>query len=74
MNFSGSQKITDWSLVIVVNFMWAAQVPVIRLICDRLGTVAIAFIPLLLSTLIFCLCSGPKTKSVRWASAGNGRT
>lgn len=53
MQFSRSQKIADWSLVIIVNLMWATQVPVIRLIGDRIGPVEIAFIPLLLSTLIF---------------------
>src|SRR4051812_26110640 len=53
MPISSSQKITDWFLVIVINFMWATQVPVIRLIGDRIGPVAIAFLPLLISTIIF---------------------
>ena len=53
MQISRSQKTADWSLVILINLMWATQVPVIRLIGDRIGPVAIAFIPLLLSTLIF---------------------
>jgi drug/metabolite transporter (DMT)-like permease len=48
-----SQKIIDWSLVILINFMWATQVPVIRLIGDAYGPITIAFIPLILSTLIF---------------------
>ncbi len=43
----------DWSLVIIVNFMWATQVPVIRLIGDAYGPITIAFIPMILSTLIF---------------------
>ena len=47
------QKALDWSLVIIVNFMWATQVPVIRLIGDTLGPVTVAFIPMILSTLIF---------------------
>jgi drug/metabolite transporter (DMT)-like permease len=37
----------------LINFMWATQVPVIKLIGDRLGPVAIAFIPMMLSTLLF---------------------
>lgn len=46
-------KATDWSLILLVNFMWATQVPVIRLIGNRLGSVTIAFIPLIISTIIF---------------------
>src|SRR5680860_455122 len=46
-------KTADWSLVILINFMWATQVPVIRIIGDRMGTVAVAFLPLILSTVIF---------------------
>ena len=37
----------------LINFMWATQVPVIKLIGDRLGPVAIAFMPMMLSTLLF---------------------
>jgi drug/metabolite transporter (DMT)-like permease len=47
------QKSFDWSLVIVVNFMWATQVPVIRYIGDRLDSITIAFVPMIISTLIF---------------------
>ena len=43
----------DWSLVIIVNFMWATQVPVIRVIGDKLGPVTVAFVPMIVSTLIF---------------------
>ena len=46
-------KTGDLLLVIVVNFMWATQVPVIRLIGDKLGPVTIAFIPMIISTLLF---------------------
>jgi drug/metabolite transporter (DMT)-like permease len=53
MNAFKSQKAIDWSIVIIVNFMWATQVPVIRLIGDRLGPVTVAFIPMILSTIIF---------------------
>ncbi len=48
-----SQKIIDWSLVIIINFMWATQVPVIRLIGDAYGPITIAFVPMILSTVIF---------------------
>jgi len=48
-----AQKIIDWSLVILINFMWATQVPVIRLIGDAYGPITIAFVPMILSTLIF---------------------
>lgn len=47
------QKARDWFLVIVVNFMWATQVPVIRLMGDKLGAMAIAFVPMIISTLMF---------------------
>lgn len=47
------QKARDWFLVIVVNFMWATQVPVIRLIGDRVGPMNLAFVPMLVSTLMF---------------------
>lgn len=53
MSFFRSQKIVDWSLVILINFMWATQVPVIRLIGDAYGPITIAFIPMIVSTLIF---------------------
>lgn len=53
MNSIRSQKIVDWSLVIIINFMWATQVPVIRLIGDAYGPITIAFIPMIASTLIF---------------------
>jgi drug/metabolite transporter (DMT)-like permease len=48
-----SQKVVDWALVILINFMWATQVPVIRLIGDAYGPITIAFVPMILSTLIF---------------------
>lgn len=48
-----SRKVADWSLVIIINFMWATQVPVIRLIGDAYGSITVAFIPMILSTLIF---------------------
>ena len=53
MKSGRSQKIIDWSLVIVVNFMWATQVPVIRMIDNRLGPVTVAFVPMIVSTVIF---------------------
>ena len=46
-------KARDLLLVILVNFMWATQVPVIRLIGDKLGPITIAFIPMIISTLLF---------------------
>jgi drug/metabolite transporter (DMT)-like permease len=53
MNTFKSQKTIDWSLVIVINFMWATQVPVVRFIGDRLGAITVAFIPMIISTIIF---------------------
>jgi drug/metabolite transporter (DMT)-like permease len=46
-------KYIDWACLMLINFMWATQVPVIKLIGDRLGPVAIAFVPMMLSTLLF---------------------
>jgi drug/metabolite transporter (DMT)-like permease len=48
-----SQKTLDWGLIIIINFMWATQVPVIRFIGNRLGPITVAFIPMIASTLIF---------------------
>lgn len=53
MNKLTSQKLVDWSLVILINFMWATQVPVIRIIGDVYGPVTVAFIPMIASTVIF---------------------
>ena len=53
MRAAGSQKTIDWSLVIIINFMWATQVPVIRLIGNTMGPITVAFIPMIVSTLIF---------------------
>jgi drug/metabolite transporter (DMT)-like permease len=53
MSIFKSQKTLDWGLVIIINFMWATQVPVIRFIGDRLGPITVAFIPMIASTLIF---------------------
>jgi len=53
MNIPNSSKTADWSWLIIINFMWATQVPVIRFIGDRLGPITVAFIPMIVSTLIF---------------------
>jgi len=53
MDRFNSQKTVDWALIIIINFMWATQVPVIRFIGDRLGPITVAFIPMIVSTLIF---------------------
>jgi drug/metabolite transporter (DMT)-like permease len=47
------QKGKDWFLIIVVNFMWATQVSVIKLMGDKIGPITIAFVPLIASTLMF---------------------
>ncbi len=46
-------KTGNMLLVITVNFMWATQVPVIRLIGDSLGPITIAFVPMIISTMLF---------------------
>jgi drug/metabolite transporter (DMT)-like permease len=48
-----TQKYLDWFWIILVNFMWATQVAAIKLIGDRLGPVAIAFVPMVLSVAMF---------------------
>jgi drug/metabolite transporter (DMT)-like permease len=48
-----TRKYLDWALIISCNFMWATQVSVIKLIGDRLGPVAITFLPMIFSTLVF---------------------
>lgn len=56
MSFLKSQKTIDWSFVILLNFMWATQVPVVRFIGEKnhsIGPITLAFIPLILSTIIF---------------------
>lgn len=47
------RKYSDWLLIVTINFMWATQAPVIKAIGDSLGPVAIAFIPMILSTFMF---------------------
>ena len=70
MNILKSQKTIDWSLVILVNFLWATQVPVVRFIGDRLGPITLAFIPLILSTIIFfpilLMENKKRNMSLRW--------
>jgi len=48
-----TRKYLDWFWLMIINFMWATQAPAIKLIGDRLGPVAIAFLPMILSTLLF---------------------
>ena len=50
---SRSQKTMDWSIVVFVNFLWATQVPMIRLIGERLGAITVAYLPMIVSTFIF---------------------
>ena len=50
---AATRRHLDWALIISCNFMWATQISVIKLIGDRLGPVAITFLPMMLSTLIF---------------------
>jgi len=70
MNFLKSQKTIDWSLVILVNFLWATQVPLVRFIGDRVGPITLAFIPLILSTIIFLpillMENKKRNVSMRW--------
>lgn len=70
MRNTKSQKGFDWLLVVLVNFLWATQVPVIRFIGDSLGPVAVAFIPTILSTVFlipFLLWVNKKQKrSLLW--------
>ena len=47
------KKTKNLLLIIVVNFMWATQVPVIRLMGNDLGPVTIAFVPMICSTIFF---------------------
>ncbi len=57
-------KYVDWLCLMLVNFMWATQVPVIKLIGDRLGPVAIAFVPMMLSTVLFLPALGYESKKL----------
>lgn len=59
-------KYIDWACLMLINFMWATQVPVIKLIGNRLGPVAIAFVPMMLSTLLFL-------PALRFESSHRGR-
>jgi drug/metabolite transporter (DMT)-like permease len=70
MNLMKPGRAIDWSIVVIINFMWATQVPVIRLIGDSLGPVTVAFIPMILSTVIFLPLLWMENKrrkvSMRW--------
>jgi drug/metabolite transporter (DMT)-like permease len=48
-----TRRYLDWFWLMSINFMWATQAPVIKLMGNRLGPVAIAFLPMILSTLLF---------------------
>jgi drug/metabolite transporter (DMT)-like permease len=47
------RKYSDWLLIVTINFMWATQAPVIKAMGDSLGPVAIAFVPMIVSTFMF---------------------
>ena len=53
MGVMKTAKMGDLLLVILVNFMWATQVPVIRMIGDKLAPITIAFVPMIISTMLF---------------------
>ncbi len=61
----------------IVNFMWATQAPVVKIIGDRLGPVAIAFVPMIISTLLFLPALWweghrlGRTFKWRWVDAGH---
>jgi drug/metabolite transporter (DMT)-like permease len=64
---SHARKYLDWILLMLVNFMWATQAPVVKLMRDRLGPVAISFLPLVLSTALFL-------PALWWDNRRHGRT
>lgn len=70
MKIVTSQKGYDWLLVVIVNFLWATQVPVIRFIGDSLGPVTVAFIPTILSTTMLIpflwFVNKKQKRSFRW--------
>jgi drug/metabolite transporter (DMT)-like permease len=70
MNIAKSQKGFDWFLLVIVNFLWATQVPVIRYIGDSLGPVTVAFIPTVLSTILLIpfliIINRKQNRSFRW--------
>jgi drug/metabolite transporter (DMT)-like permease len=72
-----TRKLVDWLCLMAINFMWATQAPVIKLIGDRLGPVAIAFVPMILSTALFLPAlwfEGRRLKrrfQWRWADTGH---
>jgi len=70
MSLAKSQKGFDWFLVVIVNFLWATQVPVIRFIGDSLGPVSVAFIPTVLSTILLIpflwVVNKKQKRTLRW--------
>lgn len=46
------QHYLDWGLILLINVMWATQVPVIKVIGDRIGPIAISFVPMIVSSLL----------------------
>jgi drug/metabolite transporter (DMT)-like permease len=68
---SRRQHYLDWGLILVINVMWATQVPVIKGIGDRLGPIAISFVPMILSSLLvlpLLLLGNPRTP---WKDLGH---
>jgi drug/metabolite transporter (DMT)-like permease len=47
------RKYSDWLLIVTINLMWATQAPVIKAMGESLGPVAIAFVPMIFSTIMF---------------------
>jgi len=49
----GRSPIQYFLVLVLVNLMWAFQFPGVKIATERLGPIAVAFIPLALSTMLF---------------------
>jgi len=68
---SRRQHYLDWGLILLINILWATQVPVIKGIGDRIGPIAISFVPMIISSLLvlpLLFFGKPRTP---WKDAGH---
>lgn len=65
------QRYWDWLWILFINVMWATQVPVIKSFGDRLGPVAITFVPMITSTVLFLPLLFRTQPRAPWRDAGH---
>jgi drug/metabolite transporter (DMT)-like permease len=65
------QHYLNWGLILLINIMWATQVPVIKGIGNRIGRVAISLVPMIVSTLLVLPLLLLRNPRPPWRDAGH---